>query len=65
MRSKITNRLDTRMKVHVSFRPCRHLENGRSMIPKTCIYNYECWKCAFDQWLDELETRQGVTAAAA
>lgn len=65
MRSKFTIRPETRMKVPVSFHPCRHLENGRTLIPKICIYNYECWKCPFDQWLDELETRHEIVPAVA
>jgi hypothetical protein len=65
MRSKTTNRPDTRLNVQMSYFPCRHLENGRIIIPKICIYNYECWKCAFDQWLDELETLKESSAVAA
>jgi hypothetical protein len=65
MRSKITKIQDMRLKVQMSNSPCRHLANGRTVIPKMCIYNYECWRCAFEQWLDELEVRQGIPAVAA
>ena len=34
---------------------CLHWINGRTEIPKTCIMNYHCERCAFDQWLDELD----------
>lgn len=44
---------------------CLHFINGRIVIPKMCIYNYECWKCGFDQWLDELEVRDGFPAVSA
>ena len=44
---------------------CLHLLNGRTVIPKTCIHNYECWKCAFDQWLEEIEAEIVVLADAA
>ena len=65
MRSKTTNGSDMRPKVQMSCFPCRHFKNNRTVIPKICIYNYECWKCAFDQWLDELDTRQEMLTAAA
>jgi len=57
----VINRLDVRL----SYRSCRHLISGRTAIPKTCIYNYECHTCAFDQWLDELDAHQEPLAAAA
>jgi hypothetical protein len=65
MRNKVINSQDARLNVQISFFPCRHLISGRTTIPKICIYNNECWKCAFDQWLDELETRQDMLATAA
>lgn len=34
---------------------CLHVENGLTGIPKTCTRNYECWHCAFDQWLEDIE----------
>ena len=34
---------------------CLHRLNGRTVIPKTCIYDYECSNCVFDQWLEEIE----------
>jgi hypothetical protein len=34
---------------------CIHWLKGRTEIPKTCIMNYHCERCAFDQWLDELD----------
>ena len=34
---------------------CIHWSKGRTEIPKTCIMNYHCERCAFDQWLDELD----------
>ena len=39
---------------------CIHFINGRTVIPKTCIHNYECWKCAFDQWLEEIEAEMFI-----
>ena len=36
-------------------RPCRHALTGRIAAPKTCPYNYECYHCAFDQMLDEVD----------
>lgn len=37
-------------------RPCRHVLTGR-VIEKTCIMNYECYHCAYDQMLDEQDLR--------
>ena len=36
-------------------RPCRHWLTGRIDAPKTCPNNYECYHCAFDQMLDEVD----------
>ncbi|RPH49466.1 MAG: hypothetical protein EHM85_13800 [Desulfobacteraceae bacterium] len=65
MRSKIIRIRDVRMKVQAPYSLCRHFVDGRTVIPKICIYNYECPRCAFDQWLDEMEARQGIPAVAA
>ncbi len=35
--------------------PCRHVLTGRIKSPKTCVMNYECYHCEFDQQLDEEE----------
>lgn len=36
-------------------RPCRHVLTGRIEAPKICPNNYECYHCAFDQMLDEMD----------
>jgi glycine cleavage system H lipoate-binding protein len=36
-------------------RPCRHALTGRIDAPKICTLNYECYHCAFDQMLDEVD----------
>ncbi len=36
-------------------RPCRHVLTGRVEGPKICPHNYECYHCAFDQILDEMD----------
>jgi hypothetical protein len=36
-------------------RPCRHALTGRIDAPKLCPNNYECYHCAFDQMLDEMD----------
>jgi len=46
-------------------RPCVHLEKGRTGIPKICIWNGECWHCAFDQWIREIEEREIMLFAQA
>jgi len=60
LNTKTNNREDVRSKLF-----CLHLLNGRTMIPKTCIHNYECGKCAFDQWLDETEAEKPLHVKAA
>jgi len=43
---------------------CRHLRDGRTVIPKICIHRYECWKCSFDQWLGVMEKEIIIPANA-
>jgi glycine cleavage system H lipoate-binding protein len=40
---------------HGSARPCRHALTGRIDAPKICTQNYECYHCAFDQMLDDMD----------
>jgi hypothetical protein len=40
---------------HGSDRSCRHKLTGRIDAPKICTMNYECYHCAFDQMLDEMD----------
>lgn len=40
---------------HNPLRHCLHTHSGRIRIEKTCINDYQCGHCAFDQWLDEME----------
>jgi glycine cleavage system H lipoate-binding protein len=42
-------------KYHGASRPCRHALTGRVDAPKICAMNYECYHCAFDQMLDEMD----------
>ena len=37
---------------------CLHVENGKTPIAKFCINDYQCWHCAFDQWIEAMEERQ-------
>jgi glycine cleavage system H lipoate-binding protein len=37
-------------------RPCRHVLSGRVDLPKRCPLNYECYHCAFDQWVEDTES---------
>ncbi len=39
-------------------RPCRHSLTGRVEAPKICTMNYECYHCAYDQMLDDMDTYQ-------
>jgi len=45
-------------------RPCRHALTGRIDAPKTCTLNYECFHCAFDQMLDEMDLAMELDAPA-
>jgi glycine cleavage system H lipoate-binding protein len=42
-------------KYHGSERPCRHALTGRIDAPKICPLNYECYHCAYDQMLDDMD----------
>jgi hypothetical protein len=37
---------------------CLHVENGKTPIAKYCINDYQCWHCAFDQWIETMEEMQ-------
>jgi len=43
---------------HGTSRLCLHNIVGDTIAPKICILNYECSHCAFDQWLDNLESAE-------
>jgi glycine cleavage system H lipoate-binding protein len=43
---------------HGAERPCRHALTGRANAPKICTMNYECYHCAFDQMMDEIDTAE-------
>ena len=38
---------------------CHHVSEGRMNAPKRCMLNHECYHCAYDQWLDELDLETG------
>ena len=38
-----------------SERPCRYSLTGRIDAPKICPLNYECYHCAFDQMMDDID----------
>jgi hypothetical protein len=35
---------------------CRFMSKDAVNLPKLCLLNYDCSHCAFDQWLDHMET---------
>lgn len=38
--------------------PCRHSLTGRVDAPKICTLNYECYHCAYDQMLDDIDINE-------
>jgi glycine cleavage system H lipoate-binding protein len=42
--------------------PCRHALTGRAASTKICPYNYECYHCPYDQWLDDYDEREFTQA---
>lgn len=36
-------------------RYCRKMVAGEVNLPKLCLLNFECSRCAFDQWLESVE----------
>ena len=57
MRKATMGTEDMGSEVQAPFRLCLHTVCGRIRTVKTCIHDYQCWHCAFDQWLDEMEER--------
>ena len=45
---------------HNSSHLCLHADSKRIRTAKTCVYNYQCGHCPFDQWLDEMEEREEI-----
>lgn len=41
------------------FRYCQRMLAGEVCLPKLCLLNYDCSHCAFDQWLDNVDTLSG------
>lgn len=41
-------------------RLCRYVLNGTIEMPKLCLRQYDCSRCAFDQWLDDTETERTI-----
>ena len=34
---------------------CLHVLTGRISAPKICIFDFECYHCLFDQWLENID----------
>ena len=64
MRKKMKNNQEKTSGVHTPYCLCLHAVNGRTVIPKICIHNYECCKCAFDQWLELMEQPEEMVPIA-
>lgn len=39
---------------------CRHVLDGTIDMPKLCLRQHDCLRCAFDQWLDDTETEKDL-----
>jgi hypothetical protein len=55
MREKMNKKERTGLGIQNPGRSCVRAEKGLTRIPKICIHGYECWHCAFDQWIEEME----------
>jgi hypothetical protein len=58
MRESVTKKEGMRLGIQNPSRSCVRAETGLTRIPKICIHDYECWHCAFSQWLEEIEKSQ-------
>ncbi len=47
---------------HGSSRPCRHSLTGRVDAPKICTMSYNCFKCPYDQMLDDYDLAKEADA---
>ena len=65
MKERKSQNIGTVLRPLAPLRLCLHLMNGRTRIAKTCIRNYQCECCAFEQWLDEVDGRNAVLPRAA
>ena len=57
MREWMTKKEGMRLAIQSPGRSCVRAEAGLTRIPKVCIHGFECWHCAFDQWIEEMEGR--------
>lgn len=64
MRARMNRKEGTRVGIENPGRSCVRVETGLTRIPKICIHGYECWHCAFSQWLEEMEKSQASTGAS-
>jgi hypothetical protein len=55
MGSKGNNREVKSLESRIPSNLCLQGVGGRTGLPKICISNHECRRCAFDQWIDEIE----------
>ena len=39
---------------------CLNISTGHFRVPKVCMLNRECFHCAYDQWLDYMETDKKI-----
>ena len=46
-------------------RLCRHVLDGTIEMPKLCLRQYDCARCAFDQWLDDTESEKRLQKRSA
>ena len=58
MRERMTKQERMGLGIHNPGRSCVHAESGSKGIPKICIHGYECWHCAFNQWLEVMEEKK-------
>lgn len=58
MKEKNLNTDGMMSRIQMPDHSCIRVENGPTAIPKICIFGFECWHCAFDQWIEEMEERE-------
>ena len=42
-----------------TYKYCRLMSANAVSLPKLCLLNYDCARCAFDQWLDHMDAVLG------
>ena len=64
MKKELVRALAKGFGIYWSDRICLHAAQGTVSNLKICIHNFECWHCAFDQWIEEVSAGKKIKGEA-